>query len=92
MPYRALTRIFGFSFAFALQLGAQEFEYAYDGSGNLVAAVVAGAPSVPSITMQPQPQFLQNNAPVAFSVIAGGVGLTYQWFSNDVVILGATGD
>jgi len=81
MPIAALTRIFGFSFAFALQLGAQEFEYAYDGSGNLVAAVVAGAPSVyrqsrcnpAAISTKQRSCRILGNRAVA-------VGLTYQGF------------
>ena len=46
----------------------------------------------PSLLVQPQSQLLESSAPVAFSVVASGPGLAYQWLSNGVPIAGATGD
>jgi hypothetical protein len=35
---------------------------------------------------------LEPNTPVSLSVIASGLGLTYQWYSNGVPMVGATND
>jgi List-Bact-rpt repeat protein len=72
-------------------LVAQTAVYIYDASGNTTAAGPGGA-TAPTITSQPQSQLLQNNGLVTFSVVGGGVGLAYQWFSNGVALPGATGD
>lgn len=52
---------------------------------NLEAATVA-----PSITAQPASQSIQAGSIATFSVTAAGVNITYQWFKNNVAILGAT--
>jgi hypothetical protein len=70
---------------------AQQVGYMYDPSGNLVSSI--SSLSIPlSLIAQPQSQLLESNAPVTFSVVATGAGLTYQWLSNGVAIAGATGD
>lgn len=70
---------------------AQQTEYSYDLSGNLAALSPLGGPGV-SLLAPPRSQLLESNAPVAFSVVAAGPGLSYQWLSNGVPIAGATGD
>ena len=72
-------------------LEAQQAGYSYDPSGNLLS-LSSSAPLLPSLTSEPQSQLLESSAPVAFSVVASGPGLAYQWLSNGVPIAGATGD
>jgi len=69
----------------------QQIQYSYDQPGNLASAgsIRAGPPV---ISTQPQPQLLESNVPVTLSVISTGTGLSYQWLSNGVPIVGATGD
>jgi hypothetical protein len=69
----------------------QQNGYLYDPPGNLTSVSATG-PTAPSITTQPQPQLIESNAEVTLSVVATGAGLTYQWLSNGVPIIGATGD
>ena len=75
----------------ASSLKAQESTLAYDLPGNL-SAVMATNAIRPSITTQPQSVLLYTNNPVTLSVIASGAGLSYQWYSNDVVMIGASTD
>jgi hypothetical protein len=70
---------------------ARQSSLTYDPPGNLTA-VIASGPTAPSITTQPQPQLVESNAEVTLSVVATGAGLNYQWLSNGVPIVGATGD
>ena len=72
-------------------LRAQEADYSFDPSGNLVSAITNSA-FAPMITAQPQNKLLQPGAPVSLSVAATGFGLAYQWLSNGVPIAGATND
>jgi len=70
---------------------AQQSAYMYDPSGNTIAmATTASFP--PLIETQPQNQLFQSNAGESFAVFANGAGLSYQWLSNGMAILGATGD
>src|SRR5579864_3388905 len=69
----------------------QPATYTYDGAGNAIAAT-PGISSAPSINAPLQPQFMEPGSPATFSVSATGFGLSYQWLSNGVAILGATGD
>jgi hypothetical protein len=75
---------------------AQQIVYTYDGAGNLAGVASAGA-TAPVIATQPQSELVESNgtgalAPVTLSVVASGVGDSYQWLSNGVAIAGATGD
>jgi List-Bact-rpt repeat protein len=78
-------------FVFCLQLHAQQSSYNYDKPGNLTAVIGTNAVA-PSITTQPQSALLYSNNPVSLSVVANGAGISYQWLSNGVPILGATND
>jgi len=70
---------------------AQQSSYSYDPSGNLTA--ITGTSSVaPSIITQPQSGLLYSNNSISFSVTATGAGVSYQWLSNGVPVLGATND
>jgi len=82
----------GFGFLVATwHVSAQEFSYTYDQPGNLTA--VSGTHTVaPSISSQPQSELLYGNNSVSFSVVATGAGVSYQWLSNGVPIVGATSD
>ena len=73
------------------QVHAQAGLYHFDPSGDLVSVITPNPLSI-SLLAQPQSQLLESNAPVTFSVVASGAGLTYQWLSNGVAIAGATGD
>jgi hypothetical protein len=70
---------------------AQQAGYGYDLSGNLVSLNTNNESAVAFIA-PPQSQLLEPNAPIGFSVVAAGPGLSYQWLSNGVPIAGATGD
>jgi hypothetical protein len=70
---------------------AQQSSLTYDPPGNLTA-VSKSFVGAPTITTPPQPQLLETNSPVTLSVIATGAGLSFQWLSNGVPIVGATGD
>lgn len=72
-------------------VAAQQVNYTYDLSGNLAGITTSGAVG-PTITAQPRSQLLETNTPVSFSIVANGFGLSYQWLSNGVPIIGATGD
>lgn len=49
------------------------------------------APVAPSITTQPDDQFVDNGATATFTVVADGdTPLAYQWFNNGTAISGAT--
>ena len=56
--------------------------------GNLTVAPVGTGPIV--ITARPVAQHVETGQPAVFSVVASGVGLTYQWLKNGSVIAGAT--
>jgi len=75
----------------AQYLPAQPAIYSYDPSGNPLTVTV-GAAGSPSIAGQPTSALLQPNGTTTFSVNATGVGLTYQWLSNGVPIIGANSD
>src|SRR5271157_5084976 len=75
---------------FLSDVQAQQSTYNYDLSGNMTA-VTPGSVG-PSITSQPQPQLIESNAPIMLSVVATGTGLSYQWLSNGIPIVSATGD
>lgn len=75
----------------ALRVSAQPAAYTYDQAGN-VTGTTPGAAGGPAITTGPQSELLQPNSLATFSVAATGVGLSYQWLSNGIPILGATGD
>jgi hypothetical protein len=74
-----------------MNLQAQQSSYIYDQSGNVAAIATTGS-SLPTVETQPQTQLFQVNSSISFSVIAAGVGLSYQWLSNGVPILGANSD
>jgi hypothetical protein len=69
------------------QIGAT---YSYSLGGNLVAIALTN--TVPVILAQPQSSLLQSNSFATYSVVATGSGLSYQWLSNGIPIIGATGD
>jgi hypothetical protein len=73
------------------EVPAQQARYSYDLPGNLVAVNTTNLLAASSIA-QPQSQLLETNAPVSLSVVASGLGLTYQWYSNGIPIAGATND
>jgi hypothetical protein len=75
---------------FVSDVQAQQSSYNYDLSGNMISVTLGSVG--PSITTQPQPQLVESNAPVTFSVVATGTGLSFQWLSNGIPIIGATGD
>ena len=75
----------------ASRLQAQQGSYTYDASGNLVSVSASGALG-PSIRAQPQNQLVESNTPVTVSVVASGLGDSYQWLSNGMAIAGATRD
>ena len=75
----------------ACNVAAQPALFTYDPAGN-PTTVSVGVSSKPSITASPQAGLLQSNSLAIFSVSATGAGLAYQWLSNGIPILGATGD
>jgi len=75
----------------SLGLQAQQSSYTYDLSGNL-NAVITTTSFGPSITVQPPATLVESNAPVSLSVVATGFGLSFQWLSNGVPIVGALSD
>jgi hypothetical protein len=74
-----------------LSASGQQSFYNYDASGNVVSISLAGSAPV-ALIAPPQSQLLVTNAPVTFSVVASGSGISYQWLSNGVAMIGATGD
>ena len=76
--------------ALVLNAAAQQSTFSYDPAGNTVAVTNNGN-AAPLIGTQPQPQLIESNAPVTLSVLASGIGLSYQWFSNGVPMIGANG-
>src|SRR2546427_1190300 len=69
----------------------QPATYDYDRAGNATGAVPGGS-GAPTIIVPPQSELMDSNSPATFSVGAAGWGLSYQWLSNGIAILGATGD
>jgi hypothetical protein len=63
--------------------------YTYDVSGNPIS--VSAGTSQPNILTPPASEVISGNQ-ATLSVIATGTGLSYQWLSNGVAIVGATGD
>jgi len=59
------------------------------GSNGLATLTVT--PGAPVITTQPQSLTVNLGQTATFSVVASGVGLSYQWYLNTVLISGATG-
>jgi Divergent InlB B-repeat domain len=91
-PVGALVGLVGLCYlCLAWPVSGQPATYAYDGAGN-AAGAVPGAPGAPIITAPPQPELIDSNSLATFSVGAAGWGLSYQWLSNGIPILGATGD
>jgi hypothetical protein len=83
--------VFGLIWLFVLSaLGQSGLAYFYTPNGNLLAATTTNAP--PVLVSTPQSALLQSNSFATFSAVAGGSGLTYQWLSNGIPVLGATGD
>src|SRR6478736_4887615 len=71
---------------------AQEFQFAFDATGNLQAQN-AEILAPPQIVAQPQPQIAGPGALASFFVVAANShNLTYQWRFNGDDINGATGD
>lgn len=85
------TTILSLAAILCVRVSAQQAEYTYDLSGNLSSLNTAPGSGI-SVPSPPQSQLLESNAPVSFSVVAVGLGLSYQWLSNGVPIAGATGD
>ncbi len=75
----------------AQRLAAQPAIYTYDPSGNPLTVTV-GAGGAPAIVGEPVSALAEPNGAASFSVSATGAGLTYQWLSNGIPILGANGD
>ena len=91
-PVSALVGLVGLCYlCLAWPVSGQPVTYAYDGAGN-AAGAVPGAFGAPVITAPPQPELMESNSLATFSVGAAGSGLSYQWLSNGIPILGATGD
>src|ERR1035438_2803393 len=79
-------------FAFASRsLKAQQSSYNFDSVGDLTAVYETNSTG-PYIITQPQSALLYSNNPVSLSVVVSGAGISYQWLSNGVPILGATND
>jgi hypothetical protein len=62
----------------------------YDAAGNLLSALATN--TGPSLLSAPEAALMESNSIATFSAVASGSGLSYQWFSNGVAIVGATGD
>ena len=77
--------------AMVFKVSAQQANYTYNQSGDLASVASTGSVA-PAIQAQPQTQLLQSNNAISFSVVATGAGVSYQWYSNGVVIIGATTD
>ena len=91
-PGRALRALVGCSWLWLAELAtAQPAAVAYDLSGNPTALTPA-ASTLPSIDSSPQAELIGSNSFASFSVVAAGSGLSYQWLSNGIPIIGATGD
>ncbi len=91
-PKLVLGVLFLLAWIFAAkQTAAQPVQVFYDLAGNQVS-MSPGAAGAPALVSPPQPQLQAGNFPVTFSVVASGVGLSYQWLSNGVPIPGANSD
>jgi hypothetical protein len=75
----------------AWHAASQPVAYTYNAAGNPTAITIA-ATGGPAITTPPQSELIQSNSLATFSVISTGSGLSYQWLSNGVPIIGANGD
>lgn len=73
------------------QIRAQQWGFTYDSPGNLLSITEANSLGL-FIIAQPRSQVVEPNGTATFSVVAAGMGLSYQWLSNGVPIAGATGD
>lgn len=83
--------LFVYILVICLHGSAQQSTYTYDPPGNLTAVTGTNA-FAPSIATQPQSALFYSNNPVSLSVVASGAGVSYQWLSNGIPILGATSD
>lgn len=70
---------------------AQQSTYIFDPPGNLTAVIGTNVVA-PIITGQPQSALLYSNNVISFSVASTGAGISYQWLSNGIPIIGATND
>jgi hypothetical protein len=59
-------------------------------TSNVATLTISVVADAPTITAQPQSQFVAPGAPVSFTVAASGGGLTYQWKKDGSPIGGAT--
>jgi len=75
----------------AWQSKAQTASFSYDAAGN-PTSINGNATGEPAIAEAPQAQLLESNSFASFSVSATGSGLSYQWLSNGIPIVGANGD
>ena len=64
---------------------SQQFTFTYYAVVNTVAIAGTGG-TAPAITAPPQPQLLEPNQSVSFSVAATGLGNGYPWPRNGVPI------
>lgn len=67
--------------------GTLSWQLKYQGTNIVLVSVPACV--APSIAIQPQPQYVELNNSVTFSVGAGGSAPLYQWQTNGVAIPGA---
>jgi hypothetical protein len=74
----------------ALEAAAQPAILTYDAAGNLLAATTTNV--APTLVSAPEAALMESNSVATFSVVASGSGLSYQWFSDGMAIIGATGD
>ncbi|MCX8107338.1 MAG: Ig-like domain-containing protein, partial [Verrucomicrobiae bacterium] len=76
-------------FGFGARTGGENAEQFVD--DLTVTTVPAGAPVAPVVTRPPQSQTVDEGAPVTFSIgYDGSAPFTFQWYSNNVAIAGAT--
>ncbi len=77
----------------ALTAQAQDSQFLFDASGNLVLQNSATSGVAPQILSHPQSQTVQPGEIASFSIVAADTrGLAYQWRFNATTISGATGD
>ncbi|MEO7678330.1 MAG: hypothetical protein ABIV39_16355, partial [Verrucomicrobiota bacterium] len=77
----------------ALTAQAQDSQFVFDASGNLVLQNSAISGVAPQILSHPQSQTVQPGEIASFSVVAADTrGLAYQWRFNGTTISSGTGD
>jgi len=69
---------------------AQPATYTYDPAGNPL--MILASNTAPVLVSAPEAALMESNSVATFSAVASGPGLSYQWFSNGMAIIGATGD